>query len=83
MERFAQYLDDLEDVIYVAPLIAEQLRRIIVRILLLLGPMCLQVAGIVLALHHPPLAMAVASLLVVGMLLRAVVIPAPRKLATS
>ena len=82
VERLLQYLDDLEDLIYAAPLIAEQLRRAILRILVLLGSICLQVAGVVLALYHPPLALAVVSLLLVGMLLRAVVIPVRRVLAT-
>ena len=83
MERFLQYLDDLEDLIYAAPLIAEQLRRAIQRILFLLGSICLQVAGVVLALSHPPLALAVVALLLVGLLLHAVVVPVPQALAGS
>ncbi len=81
MERLLQYLDDLEDIIYAVPLIAEQLRRATLRILFLLGSICLQVAGVVLALSHPPLALAVVMLLLVGMLFRAAVIPLPRKIA--
>ncbi len=81
MERLLQYLDDLEDIIYAVPLIAEQLRRATLRILFLLGSIGLQVAGVVLALSHPPLALAVVMLLLVGMLFRAAVIPIPRKLA--
>ncbi len=81
MERFLQYLDDLEDLIYVIPLIAEQLRRAIQRIFFLLGAICLQVAGVVLALNHPPLALAIVALLLVGLLLRAVVLPVPQALA--
>ncbi len=81
MERLLQYLDDLEDIIYAVPLIAEQLRRATLRILFLLGSICLQVAGVVLALSHPPLALAVVMLLLVGMLFRAAVIPVPRRLA--
>ena len=81
MERFLQYLDDLEDLIYVVPLIAEQLRRAIQRIFFLLGAICLQVAGVVLALNHPPLALAIVALLLVGLLLRAVVLPVPQALA--
>lgn len=83
MERFLQYLDDLEDLIYVIPLIAEQLRRAIQRIFFLLGAICLQLAGVVLALNHPPLALAIVALLVVGLLLRAVVLPVPQTLAGS
>jgi len=81
VERFLQYLDDLEDLIYVVPLIAEQLRRAIQRIFFLLGAICLQVAGVVLALNHPPLALAIVALLLVGLLLRAVVLPVPQALA--
>ncbi len=83
MERLLQYLDDLEDLIYAAPLIAEQMRRAIQRILFLLGSIFLQAAGVILALSHPPLALAVVMLLLVGMLFRAVVIPARRGLPAS
>ena len=83
MERLLQYLDDLEDIIYAAPLIAEQMRRAIQRILFLLGSIFLQAAGVILALSHPPLALAVVMLLLVGMLFRAVVIPARRGLPAS
>ncbi len=76
-----QYLDEIEDLFYVAPLIAEQVRRAIQRILFLLGSLSLQIAGIVLALTHPPLALAVVALLLVGLLFRAVVIPVPQALA--
>ena len=83
MERLIQYLDEIEDLFYVAPLIAEQVRRAIQRILFLLGSISLQIAGIVLALRHPPLALAIATLLLVGLLFRAVVIPVPQALAAS
>jgi hypothetical protein len=84
VERLIQYLDEIEDLFYVAPLIAEQVRRAIQRILFLLGSISLQIAGIVLALRHPPLALAIAAtLLLVGLLFRAVVIPVPQALAAS
>lgn len=83
MERLIQYLDDFEDLIYAAPLIAEQLRRAVQRILFLLTSISLQVAGVILALNQPPLALAIVMLLLVGMLHRAVVIPIPRNLAVS
>ena len=83
MERLIQYLDEIEDLFCVAPLIAEQLRRAIQRILFLLGSISLQIAGIVLALKHPPLALAIATLLLVGLLFRAVMIPVPQALAAS
>jgi hypothetical protein len=83
VERLIQYLDEIEDLFYVAPLIAEQVRRAIQRILFLLGSVSLQIAGIVLALKHPPLALAIATLLLVGLLFRAVMIPVPQALAAS
>jgi len=83
VERLIQYLDELEDLFYAAPLFAEQVRRAIQRILFLLGSVCLQIAGIVLALTHPPLALAVVTLLLVGLLFRAVVIPVPQALPAS
>ncbi len=83
MERLIQYLDEIEDLFYVAPLVAEQLRRAIQRILFLLGSISLQIAGIVLALTHPPLALAVVALLLVGLLFRAAVIPVPQAFAAS
>jgi len=83
VERLIQYLDEIEDLFYAAPLIAEQLRRAIQRILFLLGSFSLQVAGIVLALAHPPLALAVVALLLVGLLFRAVIIPVPQAIAAS
>ncbi len=78
MERLLQYLDDLEDLIYAAPLIAEQLRRAIQRILFLLASIVLQIAGVILALSHPPLALAVVTLMLVALLYRAVIVPMPQ-----
>jgi hypothetical protein len=83
VERLIQYLDELEDLIYATPLIAEQLRRAAQRILFLVTSVILQTAVIALALKHPPLALGVATLLVVGLLLRAVIVPIPRKFATT
>ena len=78
MERLLQYLDDLEDFIYAAPLIAEQLRRAIQRILFLLASIVLQIAGVILALSHPHLALAVVTLMLVALLYRAVIVPMPQ-----
>lgn len=81
MERLIQYLDELEDLIFAAPLIAEQIRAAIRRIAFLVASIGLQAAGILLALNHPPLAMAIVTLLIVGLLMRAVVAPRPRAVA--
>lgn len=78
MERLLQCLDDLEDLIYAAPLIAEQLRRAIQRILFLIASIVLQIAGVILALSHPPLALAVVTLMLVALLYRAVMVPMPQ-----
>lgn len=83
MERLIQYLDELEDLIYAAPLIVEQVRRAVQRIAFLLGSIILQVGGVILALKHPPLAMAVVTLLVVGLLMRAVVVPSAHMVTAS
>ena len=83
MERWLQYLDDLEDLIYAAPLIAEQFRRAIQRILFLIGSILLQIGGVILALIHPPLALAVVMLMLVGLLHRAVIVPIPQTLTAS
>ncbi len=83
MERLLQFLDDLEDLIFAAPLIAEQLRRAVRRILFLLASICLQAAGVVVALNHPPLALAIVMLLLVGLLVRAVVVPIPQTLVSD
>ena len=83
MERLIQYLDELEDLIYAAPLIAEQIRSAIQRILFLLGSISLQAGGVMLALHRPPLGLAIVTLLLVGLLFRAVIVPVPQTAAAS
>ena len=83
MERLLQYLDDLEDFIYAVPLIAEQLRRAIQRILFLLASILLQIGGVILALSHPPLALAVVTLMSVALLYRAVIVPMPQTVSAS
>lgn len=75
MERIAQLLDDLDDLISAIGLISERLRGIA----LALGAFCAGsagiAAGIALALRHPPLALATALLLFVSLLYRAVTSP--------
>jgi hypothetical protein len=83
VERLIQYLDDLEDLVFAALLIAEQLLGALKRILFLLGSIGLQIAGVALALYHPPLAMALVTLLVVGLLMRAVVVPLPPRASAN
>ncbi len=75
MERIAQILDDLDDLIYSIGLMRERFREIMVLVLTALAGGVLTVAGILLALSHPPLAMATALLLFVSLLYRAVTSP--------
>ncbi len=73
MECFAQYLDDIDDLVYAAALMWERIRRGIGVFLFIIGTAALQITGIVLALVKPSLAVAFASLLAVGLLLGSVV----------
>jgi len=82
MERLAQYLDDLEDLLYAVALKAERIRQALQFFLFMAASVILQVLGIFIALWSPPLAVAVASLLMVGMLYRAVVGFSPEACAT-
>ena len=77
MECLVQYLDDLEDLFYALALKAERIRQALQFFLFLAAAAALQVGGVFIALKNPPIAVAVASLLLVGMLFRAVVGPAP------
>jgi membrane protein YdbS with pleckstrin-like domain len=77
MECLVQYLDDLEDLLYALALKAERIRQALQFFLSLAAAAALQVGGVFIALKSPPIAVAVASLLLVGMLYRAVVGPAP------
>jgi len=72
MERLVQYLDDLEDLIYAVALVMERVHKAVFFGVLLLFSFTLQFLGILLALSRPPLALAVVSLTVVGMLYRGV-----------
>jgi len=77
MECLVQYLDDLEDLLYALALKAERIRQTLRFFLSMVAAVALQAGGVYIALKNPPLAVAVASLLLVGLLFRAVVGPAP------
>ncbi len=74
MERLAQYLDNLEDLVFAFALKAERLRQAACFFLFMATSASLQVAGVILALKYPPLAMGIVTLLVVGVLFRSVVV---------
>lgn len=75
MERFLLYLDDLDDLYGMVGLIGERLRRLAFALFayLVLGTGAL--AGIWLALKHPPIALATSIVLFVTLLYRAVTSP--------
>ena len=68
-------LDDLDDLVYMAGMALGRIRKIL--FLVLLGPLAiaLPVAGVLLALVHPPLALATAILLFVSLLYHTVTSP--------
>ena len=73
MEVLVQYLDDFEDLLYAIALLAEKIRNTVQFFLFMAVSVSLQLLGIFIALVSPPMAVAVASLLMVGMLYRGVV----------
>ncbi len=83
MERLLQYFDDLEDLFYAAALKAERIRQTVQFFLFIAISAALQMLCVVIALRDPPLAVAVASLLLVGMLFRAVVGHSPEACVVS
>ena len=83
MEILLQYLDDLEDLIYAVALLVEKIRNVVRFFLFMVASVALQLLGVFIALASPPMAVAVASLLMVGMLYRGVVHTLPLAKATS
>ncbi len=76
MERLLQYWDDLDDLCGVIGLVAENIRRVLLFSVYTTLVGVLQLAGIVLALATPPLALAIATILFVTLLYRSVTTPA-------
>lgn len=75
MERLLQYLDDLDDLYGVLGLLTERLREFAWLIGRIVGSAVLAAAGVLVALNKPPLGLAVAMLLFVWLLYRAVTQP--------
>ena len=73
MECFLQYLDDLDDICYAFALVWERIRRKLGFALFIATALSLQLAAVFLALTHPPIAIAAASLLLVGLMLNGVI----------
>lgn len=75
MERFLLYLDDLDDLYGMVGLIGERLRRMAFALFVYLVMGTGALAGIWLALKHPPIALATSIVLFVTLLYRAVTSP--------
>ena len=70
-----QWLDELDDLIAAIGLVSERIRSFFVAFTIFALSFIVQGAGILLALRHPPLALATASLLFVSLLYRSVTGP--------
>lgn len=75
MERLAQLLDDIDDLICMVGLVSERIRKAFLSLIFTVSALALQIGGVLLALRHPPLALAMALLLFVSLLYRAVTSP--------
>jgi len=75
MEIVAQWLDDLDDMISSLRLLGERLRRFCLTLIFLATSLVAQIAGILLALKHPPLASATATILLVTLMYRSATAP--------
>ncbi len=83
MERFLLYFDDLDDLYGMIGLLAERLRRFLFAVVSYLLLSAGAIAGIGLALSHPPLALATAILLFVLLMYRSVTAPIVRVARTA
>ena len=72
MECFLQYLDDLDDAYGAVGLVWEHLRRTILKLVSLTMILGVAASGVLLALAHPPIALAISTLLIVMLLYRSV-----------
>ena len=77
MERFLQYLDDLDDLVGAVWLVSERLRNILWLVVFLSLGAIAGYGSVTLALSEPPLALAIAVSLFVILLYRSVTGPVP------
>ena len=80
MERFLQYLDDIDDLVGVMGLLYERIRILALTASVLLLALCVAVGAMWLALVHPPVSLAIGTLLFVALLYRAVTSPPLRSI---
>jgi len=78
-----QWLDDLDDLVAAVGLIRERIRNLLLAVSLLAVSPVAQIGAVLLALRHPPLAMATAMILFVTLLYRAVTVPRTRNVHTA
>ena len=70
-----QWLDDLDDLVAMVGLLRERLRSVACSLLLTAVLLAVQIGGVLLALAHPPLALATALMLAVSLLYRSATSP--------
>ncbi|MGI9270949.1 MAG: hypothetical protein ACR2QT_04185 [Woeseiaceae bacterium] len=70
-----QWLDDLDDLVAAIGLMGERIRNFAISLATLAACLVLPSAGVILALRHPPLALASAIILFVTLLYRSVTQP--------
>lgn len=75
MEIVAQWLDDLDDLVSACRLISERIRNFLLKFFWLSVAAAIEFAVVFLALRHPPLASATATILVVYLLYRSATAP--------
>jgi hypothetical protein len=73
MECLIQYLDEIEDALYALALVAERIREAIKTMFILALSAICPALGVLLAIAHPPMALATAVLALSGLLYHAVV----------
>ncbi len=75
MEIFAQWLDDMDDMVSSARLLSERFRNFCIALICLSASLLVLFAGVLLALKHPPLASATATILLVTLMYRSATAP--------
>lgn len=83
MELIVQYLDDLEDLVYAFALKWERIERTFRFTMFVAASGLAQVLAVVLAIYYPPLATAVAAILLVSLLYRGATASYREPLSTS
>ena len=72
MECLLQYLDDLDDLYGAVGLVWEKMRRTLLKLASFAMILAVAAGGVLLALAHPPIALATSTLLFVTLLYRSV-----------